>query len=62
MHYLLLNGTLFHDPARLFETAELQSKYMMVADNRFENHVISNLDDKLRNRNIGLLVNCCAAI
>ena len=31
---------------------------MMVADNRFENHVISNLDGKLRNRNIDLIFDC----
>ena len=52
------NLTHFHDPSEIFETVHLQTKYMMLADNRFENHVISNLDGKLRNRNIDLITDC----
>jgi len=35
---------------------ELKTKFNIVDDNYFEDHVVSNLDGKLRNRNID--VNC----
>ena len=48
------NLTHFHDPSGIFDVAELQTKFLMVNDNYFENRVISNLDGKLRNRIVGL--------
>ena len=46
------NLTHFHDRSGFFAMNELKTKFNIVADNYFEDHVVSNLDGKLRNRNI----------
>ena len=49
--FLRYNLTHFHDRSGIIALNDLKRK-LNIVDNYFEDHVVSNLDGKLRNRNI----------
>ena len=51
------NLTLFQDSSGIFDITQLETRFLMVDDNHFENRVLSNLEGKLRNRIVGLFNN-----
>ena len=46
--YERYNLTHFHDQSEFYEMHEIKPTFNVVVDNYFEDHVISNLDGKLR--------------
>ena len=48
------NLTHFQDSSGIFDITQLETRFLKVDDNHFENRVISNLEGKLRNRIVGL--------